>query len=132
MSRKNFKAERPQPPAPIESESSSWGRPAETFTTSIFAFVTILNTKSWRSTAAQIPGIENRRYPPSLSGSLYPDGIPIYPEEKLEALILDEKIQQVIFAYSDISHITLMHIASRVLSRGADFWKKSAGPISAT
>jgi predicted GTPase len=45
----------------------------------------------------------------------------IYPEEKLEALILDEKIQQVIFAYSDISHITLMHIASRVLSRGADF-----------
>jgi predicted GTPase len=72
-------------------------------------------------TAAQIPGIENRHYPPSLSGSLYPDGIPIYPEEKLEALILEEKIQQVIFAYSDISHITLMHLASRVLSRGADF-----------
>jgi hypothetical protein len=72
-------------------------------------------------TAAQIPGIENRRYPPSLSGSLYPDGIPIYPEEKLEALILEDKIQQVIFAYSDVSHVTLMHLASRVLSRGADF-----------
>jgi len=72
-------------------------------------------------TAAQIPGIENRRYPPSLSGALYPEGIPIYPEEKLEVLILEEKIQQVIFAYSDISHINLMHIASRVLSRGADF-----------
>jgi predicted GTPase len=72
-------------------------------------------------TAAQIPGIENRRYPPSLSGLLYPDGIPIYPEERLEALILEEKIQQVIFAYSDISHITLMHFASRVVSRGADF-----------
>ena len=72
-------------------------------------------------TAAQIPGIEDRRYPPSLSGPLYPDGIPIYPEEKLEALILEEKIQQVIFAYSDVSHVTLMHLASRVLSRGADF-----------
>src|SRR5512147_1133607 len=43
-------------------------------------------------TAAQIPGIENRRYPPSLSGSLYPDGIPIYPEEKLEELILEKQI----------------------------------------
>jgi predicted GTPase len=72
-------------------------------------------------TAAQIPGIEDRLYPPSLSGPLYPGGIPIYPEEKLEALILEEKIQQVIFAYSDVSHLTLMHLASRVLSRGADF-----------
>ena len=72
-------------------------------------------------TASQIPGIENRRYPPSLSGPLYPHGIPIYAEEKLEDLILEEKIQQVIFAYSDISHVTLMHLASRVLSRGADF-----------
>ena len=72
-------------------------------------------------TAAQIPGIENRRYPPSLSGSLYPDGIPIYPEEKLEELILEKQIKQVIFAYSDVSHVTLMHLASRVLARGADF-----------
>jgi predicted GTPase len=72
-------------------------------------------------TAAQIPGIEDRRYPPSLSGSHYPGGIQIYPEEKLEELILEKGIQQVIFAYSDVSHVTLMHIASRVLSRGADF-----------
>jgi predicted GTPase len=72
-------------------------------------------------TAAQIPGIEDRRYPPSLSGPFYPGGIPIYPEEKLEALILEEKIQQVIFAYSDVSHVTLMHLASRVLASGADF-----------
>ncbi len=72
-------------------------------------------------TAAQIPGIEDRRYPPSLSGPLYPGGIPIYPEEQLEKLILEEQIQQVIFAYSDVSHVTLMHLASRVLSRGADF-----------
>ena len=72
-------------------------------------------------TAAQIPGIEDRRYPPSLSGPLYPGGIPIYPEEKLEALILEKQIQQVIFAYSDVSHVTLMHLASRVLASGADF-----------
>ena len=72
-------------------------------------------------TAAQIPGIEDRRYPPSLSGSFYPGGIPIYPEEKLEQLILGEEIQQVIFAYSDVSHVTLMHLASRVLASGADF-----------
>ena len=72
-------------------------------------------------TAAQIPNIEDRRYPPSLSGGRYPNGILIYPEEKLEELILEKRIQQVIFAYSDISHVTLMHIASRVLSRGADF-----------
>jgi predicted GTPase len=72
-------------------------------------------------TAAQIPGIENRRYPPSLSGPRYPDGIPIYPEEKLESLIRDERIAQVIFAYSDVSHLTLMHLASRVLAAGADF-----------
>ena len=72
-------------------------------------------------TAAQIPGIENRRYPPSLSGPRYSDGIPIYPEEKLEELIRENKITQVIFAYSDVSHLTLMHLASRVLAAGADF-----------
>jgi predicted GTPase len=72
-------------------------------------------------TAAQIPGIENRRYPPTLSGSRYPDGIPIYPEEKLEGLIGEKQITQVIFAYSDVAHLTLMHLASRVLAGGADF-----------
>ena len=72
-------------------------------------------------TAAQIPGIENRRYPPELSGPLYPDGIPIYPEEQLEELIRANDIQQVIFAYSDLSHVALMHLASRALAAGADF-----------
>jgi predicted GTPase len=72
-------------------------------------------------TAAQIPGIENRCYPPSLSGSLYPNGIPIYAEEKLEELIRSHQIQQVILAYSDLSHLSVMHIASRVLASGADF-----------
>lgn len=72
-------------------------------------------------TAAQIPGIENRRYPPELSGPLYPDGIPIYPEEQLEEVIRANDIQQVIFAYSDLSHVALMHLASRALAAGADF-----------
>ncbi len=72
-------------------------------------------------TAAQIPGIENRRYPPTLSGPRYPEGIPIFPEEKLEELIREKQITQAIFAYSDVSHLTLMHLASRVLAGGADF-----------
>lgn len=72
-------------------------------------------------TAAQIPGIETRRYPPSLSGELYPDGIAIYPEAKLEELIRAERIQQVVLAYSDLSHVSVMHLASRALACGADF-----------
>ena len=64
-------------------------------------------------TAAQIPGIANRRYPAALSGSRYPDGIPIYPEEQLETLIRQLQITQVIFAYSDVSHLAVMHAASR-------------------
>jgi predicted GTPase len=72
-------------------------------------------------TAAQIPGIEERRYPPSLGGALYPDGIPIYAEDKLEELIQSLHVQQVILAYSDLSHVSAMHIASRVFASGADF-----------
>ena len=77
-------------------------------------------------TAAQIPGIENRRYPICLSGELYPEGIPIYPEDQLEDVIRKESVQQVIFAYSDVSHTNVMHLASRVLACGADF--KLIGP----
>ncbi|HEY0724197.1 MAG TPA: hypothetical protein VGD41_09475 [Pyrinomonadaceae bacterium] len=77
-------------------------------------------------TAAQIPGIAERRYPPSLSGPLYPQGIAIYPEKDLESLIRGENVQQVIFAYSDVSHTNVMHLASRVLACGADF--KLIGP----
>jgi predicted GTPase len=72
-------------------------------------------------TAAQIPGIAGRRYPAALSGAQYPNGIPIYPEDDLEKLLGDLRIEQVVFAYSDLSHLTLMHIASRVLAAGADF-----------
>ena len=72
-------------------------------------------------TAAQIPGIESRRYPPSLSGPFYPDGIPIYPENDLEKLVREQHVQQVILAYSDLSHVAVMHLASRALACGADF-----------
>jgi len=72
-------------------------------------------------TAAQIPGIAGRRYPAELSGVRYPNGIPIYPEDDLEKLLCDLSIQQVVFAYSDLSHVSLMHLASRVLACGADF-----------
>ena len=72
-------------------------------------------------TAAQIPGIENRTFPPELAGPLYPQGIPIFPEEKLSEIIRQHKIQQVIFSYSDVAHVEVMHRASLVLSLGADF-----------
>lgn len=72
-------------------------------------------------TAAQIPYISNRRYPAELAGKLYPHGIPVYPEEKLGELIRRLRAEQVVFAYSDISHESLMHTASLVLARGADF-----------
>ncbi len=79
-------------------------------------------------TAAQIPGIERRRYPPALAGSNYPDGIPIYPEEMLSQLINDHKVQEVVFAYSDVSHEYVMHKASLALSLGSDF--RLMGPMT--
>ncbi len=72
-------------------------------------------------TAAQIPDIEGRVYPPELAGEFYPEGIPIYSEDELDALIRDQKIDQVIFAYSDIPHREVMHKASIVNASGADF-----------
>ena len=72
-------------------------------------------------TATQIPGIEKRGYPPELAGPNYPKGIPIYSEEKLQELIRKHRVDQVIFAYSDVSHEYLMHRASIVLASGADF-----------
>ncbi len=72
-------------------------------------------------TATQIPYISDRRYPASLAGKLYPRGIAIYPEEMLVELIRRHGADEVIFAYSDISHQELMHKASRVLAAGADF-----------
>lgn len=72
-------------------------------------------------TAAQIPGIAGRRYPASLAGSRYPDGIAIEDEEDLETICRREDVDEVVFAYSDVSHAVVMHAASRALATGADF-----------
>jgi predicted GTPase len=72
-------------------------------------------------TAAQIPGIGGRRYPAALAGPLYPGGIPIVDEAELDALCVRERIAQVIFACSDVTHERVMHLASRALAAGADF-----------
>lgn len=72
-------------------------------------------------TATQIPDIEGRRYPPSLAGDLYPEGIPIVPEDDLRELIIEENIHEVLFSYSDVSHEYVMHKASLVNAAGADF-----------
>ena len=72
-------------------------------------------------TVAQIPGIAGRRYPAVLAGPRYPEGIPILPEEELAALIAEERIDQVVFAYSDVSHLQVMHLASVALAAGSDF-----------
>jgi predicted GTPase len=72
-------------------------------------------------TAAQIPGIDHRRYPASLAGPLYPDGIPVEPEAELPQLIADNDVDEVVLAYSDLSHDEVMHKASIALAAGADF-----------
>ena len=72
-------------------------------------------------TAAQIPGIAGRRYPPELAGPRYPAGISVEPEERLEALVRERGVDLVALAYSDLSHEQVMHLASRALAAGADF-----------
>ncbi len=72
-------------------------------------------------TATQIPGIDARRYPAALAGARYPDGIPIFSEDKLDALCRREGIDEVVFAYSDVTHEHVMHLASRLLAAGCDF-----------
>jgi predicted GTPase len=72
-------------------------------------------------TATQIPNIDGRRYPAELAGALYPDGIPILPESALEELVREHEIDEVVFAYSDVTHEHVMHIGSRALASGAAF-----------
>ena len=72
-------------------------------------------------TATQIPKIGGRTYPPVLAGKLYPKGIPIHREDKLESLIKKHKVDEVAFSYSDVTHEYVMHKASMVLAAGADF-----------
>ena len=73
-------------------------------------------------TATQIPDIAGRCYPPELAGPLYPTGIPIFEEKEMEKLVAEHGIDAVVFSYSDVSYPTLMHVASRALAAGVDFW----------
>ena len=77
-------------------------------------------------TATQIPNIEGRRYPADLAGPLYPEGIPIFAEARLEDLVRRERIDLAVFSYSDVSHENVMHVASRAVAAGADFTLLSA------
>jgi len=72
-------------------------------------------------TATQIPGIDDKMYPPELSGKLYPDGIPIKPEEELEELIKEKDVDVCVLSYSDLPYDTVMHLSARVNTAGADF-----------
>jgi predicted GTPase len=72
-------------------------------------------------TATQIPGIAGRRYPAGLAGARYPDGIPILDEAELEAICARERVDEVVFAYSDVTHAHVMHLGSRALAAGASF-----------
>src|ERR671931_406320 len=72
-------------------------------------------------TATQIPNIDGRVYPPELAGELYPEGIPILPESALEQLVREHEIDEVVFAYSDVTHERVMHVGSRALAAGASF-----------
>ena len=73
-------------------------------------------------TATQIPDIAGRKYPSELAGKLYPKGIPIYAESELTPLIKKFKVDDVVFAYSDVAHEYVMHKASQVHAAGANFW----------
>jgi predicted GTPase len=79
-------------------------------------------------TATQIPGIDARTFPPALAGARYPEGIRIVPESTLPDLIADEKVDEVVFAYSDVSHEYVMHHAEAVIAAGADFTLLGAEP----
>ena len=72
-------------------------------------------------TATQIPGIDDRRYPALLAGSAYPEGIPILPEAELEEICHTERVDTVVFAYSDVPHNHVIHAASRAQAAGCDF-----------
>jgi predicted GTPase len=79
-------------------------------------------------TATQIPDIEGRTYPAQLAGKRYPEGIPIVPEEELPDLVRRERVDEVVFAYSDVTHEHVMHVGSIALAAGADY--RLLGPRS--
>ena len=73
-------------------------------------------------TANQIPDIAGRRYPTELAGALYPHGIPIVEESRMEETIREQQVDVAVFSYSDVKHENVMHLASRAVAAGADFW----------
>ena len=79
-------------------------------------------------TAAQIPDIDGRRYPAKLAGKLYPEGIPIFAEEKLEELIRELEVKTCVFSYSDLPYQKVMNISAIVNSAGANFAKMTDVP----
>ncbi len=79
------------------------------------------NTEVVAFTAAQIPDIAGRKYPASLAGPNYPDGIPIYDEIDLEKIIKEKKVDEAVLSYSDLPYDAVMHIGSRVMAGGAKF-----------
>jgi predicted GTPase len=83
-------------------------------------------------TATQIPDIAGRRYPVELAGNLYPNGIPILEEDKMEQIIRDQHVDTVVFAYSDVAYPNLMHLASRAVAAGADFQLPAAAHTQLT
>src|ERR671933_1594322 len=72
-------------------------------------------------TATQIPNIDGRVYPAELAGDLYAEGIPILPESALEQLVRKHEIDEVVFAYSDVTHEHVMHVGSRALAAGDSY-----------
>jgi len=80
-------------------------------------------------TATQIPDIAGRRYPPALSGDRYPNGIPIFEERELESLVERLGVDVVLFAYSDVTHEHVMHLAARTLAAGASFMVAGASTM---
>lgn len=72
-------------------------------------------------TAAQIPRIGGRRFPPALAGDLYPNGLPIFEEAELERVVREERVDRCLLAYSDLSDAAVMAVAARCLAAGADF-----------
>lgn len=86
------------------------------------------NTEVVAFTAAQIPDIDDRKYPAALAGEYYPQGIPIHPEEELEELIEKHNVNECVLSYSDLPYATVMHIGSRVMAAGAKFSMLGAAP----
>ncbi len=72
-------------------------------------------------TAAQIPGIDDRRFPASLAGPTYPEGIPIRPQAELTQSIRAHQVDEEVLAYSDLAYADVMHLSAEAMAAGADF-----------